>query len=87
MMRSAGAKERRRLIQMLSCWIGSALISTQCAIRRVSSPGSTNAGSVVEKSVTRRVGPWTLSVAVEPSGRAGKRTTVRNRPVMLSPRL
>ena len=54
MSSSAGPKPNSSVGQAAALWIGTALISTPCSIRNVSSPGSTNAGSVVVKEVAGR---------------------------------
>ena len=85
MIRIAGPKPKSRVHSGLPpSWIGSALISTLCSISSDSSPGSTNAGSVVAKVPISR-GSRSRLEAWSPLG--GYITGLTKRPVIVSPRL
>ena len=59
MISKAGPKPTRKLLQPPPVRIGTALISTWCAIRKLSSPWSTNAGNVVVSRLVARGDTWT----------------------------
>src|SRR5581483_8676510 len=99
MKRRAGPNPIRIVVQGLApSWIGLALISTPWSMRKASSPGPTNDGSVVAKSVTAWGAPGDAAprppvargappLDAVPGPAGGYATGVLKRPVMASPRL